>query len=240
MIHTTNCIDAKKLARIKPTDPPGAGKNWKAVPFTDVAAAVTAGLHDRKLKPANEWFAVSPKKDVMAGVWDCQGGPKLPKGVTLQIGVIAGNDRHTPLTVYRGIEVKDPKAGPFSVVLSSVKAPGRTSTYSCTAGRIEQALALLLLDEDTKFKGFRDLVNMTTDDAVLLDFDVLEALIRGAETKLYPWSHVRSGAAVYRKIAGSRPYTRAEAVACLWACLGETNPVNHLKAGLAFRELLPL
>lgn len=236
MIHTNGTIDAKKLARVKVVTPPGAGRNWKAVPFKDVAAAMTADLHDRKLKPVNEWFALSPKKDVMVGVWDCQGGPKLPKGVTLQVGVMSGNDRHTPLTVYGGLSVKD-EFGSYSVVLDGLKSGGRTSIHSCVAGRLK-ALTDQLAEETSDEDEYAGLANIYQQDTSRSEYDLLEALVRGAEWKLYPWTHVRQGVKLWRDKVRTYSVTPAGITACLWACLAGTNPVSHLKAGLAFNTII--
>jgi hypothetical protein len=234
MIHTDGCIDARKLAKIKPVDPPGAGRNWKSVPFKDVAAAMTKELHDFRLKPVNEWFAVSKNLQVMAGVWDCQGGPKMPKNTTLQVGVMAGNDRHTPLTLYFGAGVKQGKAS-YSHVIGHLKAPGANTIHAVTDGRIAQGMG----DLWTLIDGYA----APTTERLLTDnrFDkplVIASLADAAAEKLFPWSYLKAGYHVVRELIPSpRLLTPAEIHWAFWECLRGTNPVYHLKHGQRFPEL---
>ena len=153
MIHYDKTLTYKKLAAIKPADPPGAGRNWKAVPHKEAIDAFRAELADHcwaETGPVR--YGLSHNQQVMAGVWDVEWDGttkvKLPKNVTLQLGFQHGNDRHTPLTAYMGARITDKDKGPFSVVLMSQKAPGQNSIRASTTSRMSAAINLLTLDLD--------------------------------------------------------------------------------------------
>ncbi len=235
MIHLAKGCSSSAVLKAKPVTPARAGRNWKSVPFKDVLGAFDYALLMNGVAHGNmeKRFALSDNKAVMSAVYDVTvGEPELPKDVTLQIGVEAGNDRHTGLAVYAGFKTKNRGATDFSVIFEAVKAPGSNTIHAQTAGRMHAAVRGLVDVLPAITAAYN---NLTVQHVPFTE--LAASLVNAAQNRLFPWSYIRAGIELWMAHYAHAPTADRNGLAiqaCFWECLRGTNPTKHLDAGYLF------